>query len=504
MTDSPHYRDPHVSLDPVDTPEAAQKPRAPSEQLHHEHRDERCHVRLRLPFEVEFTKGERYEGVDLSMGGFSVRGAAATPGQRVTGSLLIPSGDTELVIPVEAECLRPAASNVGDSDPLAFKITHVEPGQRELLRRVIRAYLSGNHLSVDSLIQRQDAQTPRQRRTTSSAATSSKGSKAASSTGRYVVFFLALGILILVIAATIYRNFVLIEPSFAAVTAPRIDIRAPGSGILKAHHVSAGDRVEQDAYLTGVNNVNLQTDLVLAEASQQYNSQLIDNLKKSLEKSGTSKVSVANSTQPASGDTVTFDTASPAIAQARMEQFETARQFESSKVSALKARASMNEIYSPCDCVVAWALGSAGGTYIEEGDRIMTLIKTDDEDVMVEALVHMSDISRIAPHQQAYIALGNTSKPLRARVRSVALDIERQPRAGFPEWVRQQQNVASVLLVPETPLPAEMVGQPVDVRFSENAMLSATAEWVWQGGLTAWKAVERLFQSTPDNAEKVG
>mgnify|MGYP003655227436 CR=1 FL=1 len=116
---------------------------------------------------------------------------------------------------------------------------------------------------------------------------------------------------------------------------------------------------------------------------------------------------------------------------------------------------------------MAWALSSAAGVYIDESERIMTLVRTDEGDVMVEALVHMDDISRI--------------EPIRAQVRNVALDVEPQPRAGFPSWVRQQQNVASVLLSPEAPLPPESVGQPVDVRFSETQLLSAASEKIWQG-----------------------
>ncbi len=130
---------------------------------------------------------------------------------------------------------------------------------------------------------------------------------------------------------------------------------------------------------------------------------------------------------------------------------------------------------------MAWALSSAAGVYIDESERIMTLVRTDEGDVMVEALVHMDDISRIEPNQQAYVTLANATQPIRAQVRNVALDVEPQPRAGFPSWVRQQQNVASVLLSPEAPLPPESVGQPVDVRFSETQLLSAASEKIWQG-----------------------
>lgn len=317
---------------------------------------------------------------------------------------------------------------------------------------------------------------------------------------RYVILFGAIGVLALVAAATAYRNFMMIEPSFAAVTAPRIDIRAPGPGILAAHDLQAGDRVERDQLLTNVENSDLESDLILADAAQRYNNRLIENLQEHLDAGG-QEVSLANSAQPASGDTLTFESVSPEIARARIEQFETARDYESSRITALEARKANNDIYSPCDCLVAWALSSADGTYINESERIMTLIRTGEDDILVEALVHMSDIDRIEPNQLAYIALPNASEPIRARVRNVALDVERQPRAGFPSWVRQQQNVASVLLVPERDLPAESVGQPVDVRFTEAPLLGATAEWVWQGARAVIQLGDRIYRAAMEEED---
>ena len=93
------------------------------------------------------------------------------------------------------------------------------------------------------------------------------------------------------------------------------------------------------------------------------------------------RVSLANSAEPGNGDAVSFETVSPDIARARIDQFETARDFQASRVTALQARQSQNEIYSPCDCLVAWALSSSDGTYINESEKIMTLMRTgDDED----------------------------------------------------------------------------------------------------------------------------
>nr|WP_163503825.1 HlyD family efflux transporter periplasmic adaptor subunit [Halomonas socia] len=473
-------------------------PRA-GERLRHERRDERQHVRISPPFRVELADGRRLNGLDLSLGGFAAHADTTLAiDSLVDASLLVEAGGAELIIPLQARCLRCHPFEAHGDHKLAFQITAIDPPHLELLRQVVRAYLSGRHASIERLVSEEDPQTPRKRKQTSGPTPPGRTPKP---WGRYALLFAAAGVLVVAAAATAYRNFMLIEPSFAAVTAPRIDIRAPGAGILREHQWEAGDRVERDEYLTGVNNSDLESDLILAQASHRYNSQLIDNLQASLDDPNAQQVSLVNSTQPASGDTVNYETASPEIAQARVEQFETTRDYESSRISALQSRMSMNEITSPCDCLVAWALSSADGTYINESERIMTLIRTGEDDVMVEALVHMSDIVRIEPEQVAYVALPYASEPIRAQVRSVALDVERQPRAGFPDWVRQQQNVASVLLVPETDLPADAVGQPVDVRFAEQPMLAAGAEWVWQGGRAMAQFVERLYQAARGAAD---
>ncbi|UYG06729.1 PilZ domain-containing protein [Halomonas sp. M4R1S46] len=499
MTD--YYADNHERSEPTlggqrdDSPapqennQARQRPQTPGVGIAHERRDERRYIRVARTFQVKMEDGTLFDGVDLSQGGFAIHSERPLrSGARIKASLLILAGGAELTIPVSAECRHCTATAQGRSHTAGFEITDISPGHLELLRRVIRASLSGREVDVEGLMAGEDPQTPRKRRNEAGMSAPQSAQRPPKPLGRYVALFMAFGVLALVAAATAYRNFMLIEPSFAAVTAPRIDIRAPGPGILQAHDLQAGDRVERDAKLTSVKNVDLESDLILAKAAQNYNSKLIENLQNNID-SGANQVSLANSAKPANGESVSFETVSPEIAQARIDQFETARDFQNSRITALEARQSQNEIYSPCNCLVAWALSSSDGTYINESEKIMTLIRTGENDIMVEALVHMDDIDNIDPNQKAYISLPHTSGPISARVRSVALDIERQPRAGFPNWVRQQQNVASVLLVPEKPLPADAVGTPVDVRFTEAPLIGTTAEWIWQGG----RAVGQLF-----------
>ncbi|WP_110710193.1 HlyD family efflux transporter periplasmic adaptor subunit [Salinicola sp. CR57] len=465
-----------------------------TDQLRHERRDERRHVRVEMPFDVRLGDGHVAKGHDLSMGGFSAETSMPLERQReIPVALMLTASGIELALSATARPLREIGE--GRSQLVAFEFTRMEPRQRDILRRVIRAQMSGRHVSLDGLIDPQDAQTPRKRR--SNVATPATRPKRRVPMFRYLALLVAAGVLTAAVAATVYRNVFLIEPSFAAVTAPRTDILAPGAGQLKDLDLKAGDKVERDQPLIDVNNAELQNDLLLSQASFDYNKRLIENLQQSLDDAGNSKVSVATSSNPANGE-LGFETLSPEIAKTRVEQFETARDYESSRIDAYKARVAANTIYSPCDCEVAWALSAAGGTYVNEGDRVMTLVSTSNNDVMVEALVHMEDIGDIENHQKAYIALPNASEPIPARVRSVALDVERQPRAGFPDWVRQQQNVASVLLVPESPLPASTVGTPVDVRFTDAPMLDTAAEWTYQAGRAMAQGVQSLWGRAAD------
>ncbi|WP_043512548.1 PilZ domain-containing protein, partial [Halomonas sp. BC04] len=307
------------------------------DRIQHERRDERGYIRVAIPFRVSLSDDSTLNGSDVSLGGFSAHSNRAfQPGERISASLLMMAGPTELIVPLRAECLRAEPAD-GKGHQVSFEITEIEPPHRELLRQVIRSALSGRSPNIEGLMAGEDPQTPRKRQT--GAVKPTPPARQPKPMGRYILLFLAIGLLVLVGAATAYRNFMLIEPNFAAVTAPRIDIRAPGPGILAAHDLQAGDRVKLDQFLTNVVNSDLESDLILAEAALDYNNRLIENLQAHLD-GGIQEVSLANSAQPASGDTMTFESVSPEIAQARIEQFETVRDYENSRIAALEARQS--------------------------------------------------------------------------------------------------------------------------------------------------------------------
>src|SRR5699024_9776094 len=91
-----YRREPTVE-GPDDSPTATAEPRDEThhgnnrhEGLVHERRDERHHVRVDIPFQVQFGRGEPLPGDDLSMGGFSIHGTRPIePGKVLAASLLI-------------------------------------------------------------------------------------------------------------------------------------------------------------------------------------------------------------------------------------------------------------------------------------------------------------------------------------------------------------------------------------------------------------------------------
>ena len=62
--------------------------------------------------------------------------------------------------------------------------------------------------------------------------------------------------------------------------------------------------------------------------------------------------------------------------------------------------------------------------------------------------------------------------------------------------------MASVLLIPEQPLPASSVGTPVDVRFNETPIIGETVERVWQGGRTVFNEAQDLYEQVEESVRE--
>jgi hypothetical protein len=141
-------------------------------------------------------------------------------------------------------------------------------------------------------------------------------------------------------------------------------------------------------------------------------------------------------------------------------------------LTALEHRLRSNRLYAPCACTVFWA--APGGDWVHKGDRLFTLVRSDPADLLVEALVPLRSISKIAQHYTAFVELPHSGELIEARVALIALDSERRPRAGFPRWAQEQQSLASVLLRPSQALPDDMIGVPLKVVFTRAPEITLT------------------------------
>jgi hypothetical protein len=142
---------------------------------------------------------------------------------------------------------------------------------------------------------------------------------------------------------------------------------------------------------------------------------------------------------------------------------------------ALEARTAAGTVYAPCDCIVHSIRSGAGGYWVQKGALIAQVIKNGAEDVTVEALVHLGEISAIDPNERAEVVMPTTGETHTARVTSIQLESQNIERAGFPEWARQDMSHGSVILAMEDPLPPGLVGHPVEVRFIDTDSLGGEA-----------------------------
>ena len=422
-----------------------------------EARNERLHVRVDLPFLV-IIGGRRYAGHDISVSGFSTKKRPPIePGETVTCELHIRCNGFRAAIPVSAQ-MRGEHS---DSRGGRFELTEIGGPEASILRRLIRAHLAGTHLTVDQLAAKEAPQTVRDR-----VKKTVRPPNPAPSLLRFGATLAAIAVLLVVLGAALYERLFVIAPDFAAVTAPEIRIYAPIDGELTPHEFDPGDLVNRDQVLVEVRDPEAEAQLVLARATLSYTERMLENLRESLE-SGRSATVVSGGSD---GAPVITDL-SPLELRARIKELESSYGFAKAKLRALEARNAAGVVHAPCDCIVHTIRSGAGGYWVQKGALIAQVINNGAEDVNVEALVHLGEISAIEPNERAQVVMPTTGETYSARVTSIQLEAQNIERAGFPEWARQDMSHGSVILSMEDPLPPSLVGHPVEVRFIDTDSL---------------------------------
>jgi hypothetical protein len=193
-----------------------------------ERRSERQFVRVNLPLEVEH-HGTTYRGFDISLSGFSVVGHPAIDDGVVDDFVLrLLFRGYALTVNVRATSVR----LVAEHDLSGFRIVAIEDDQLEVLRKILRAYLGGQLVTLEGLLVAADSQTARR---SDSDAKTRFSAAAGSARWRRGGWYLGIAgmtcALMLVLAASLFERLAVVEASFAAVTAPKLEIRAPTDGV---------------------------------------------------------------------------------------------------------------------------------------------------------------------------------------------------------------------------------------------------------------------------------
>ncbi len=409
-------------------------------------RNERQFVRVKLPMEFEH-RGTAYRGFDISLGGFSLFGHPAIADDAVDDFVIrMLFRGYALTVKVRASPVR----QVQQDNLSGFRIVEIEDDQLEVLRKILRAYLGGHLVTLEGLLVAADAQTARQGR---AAAAQTRLSARALWRQRtwYGGIMLATFALLIVLATSLFERFAVVEAVFAAVTAPKLEVRAPADGEVGVHRLRPGDLVRRDQLLAEIRDRDLEIEVELARARLAEGQRLLES-SRSLSSSAFSAPPWPTPLQSTPGD------------PQRVPELHATVALERARLTALEHRLASNRLHSSCACAVFWA--APAGDWVRKGDRLFTLVRTGPSDLLVEALVPLRAVAGIRQHDAGFIGLPHSDQLIEARVVLIALDPERQPRAGFPRWAQEDQSLASVLLRPSRALPSDMIGAPVHVIFS--------------------------------------
>ena len=424
-------------------------------------------VRVHLPFHVQHASGS-YDGCDLSLGGFAIPGclAAEQTVDREGFVLTFPFVGYNASLQVTARRVY------GDrAEPRSgYQICDIDEHQTEVLRRLIRAHLAGQILTVDGLIKPLDPQTKRTRQSPRDVATAERlpGKKRWGRRAAYSVFVALAIVTAGTFAVAAFERLAIVRAEFAAVTAPKLDVLAPANGQLSYGDLLPDGRIARDTLLGKIADPDLAAGLAQARSRHAYTDQLLNII--SHQTSGDEARVAEGLDLNGKADLPLTDERIPVDAANRVDTLRARADLNRAALAALEVRTAANSLVSPCDCTVTWSAGD--GAWVRTGEPVFTLVRTRPRDVQVEALVPLRSVERIRDHGQAFVRLSGSDSLTSARITLVAVNGEHQPRAGFPEWAAQRPDLARIRLSPTTTIPADAVGRPAEVFFSNTPGLT--------------------------------
>jgi hypothetical protein len=331
-----------------------------------------------------------------------------------------------------------------------LRITKLHENARESMRRVIRYYQSGRLPTPDEILAAESEETP----ISDAPAPESVAPRRRRQVLALVVSGAVLAGVIAAASVSIYNRVFVIRSEFATITAPKLDVLAAATGRLIVDAPAAGQSVVRDQLLYTIQSPELDSELALLDAQ-------IEAIK---------GVPAADVVKESNNSSVKFLSAGDTSEGVSARSNEAQLQLIIGQRKALELRREELSDFSACDCTVAWT--AENGSWIKKGEPVAVLARTSNEAMRIEALVKLKNIDGLTPGATAYFRDPKSRKLEEAVVERVSLDPERQPRYGFPDWMRQDPTLGSVTLALNSPVSPEWIGLPIEVMFVRPIGLS--------------------------------
>ncbi|MBY6201677.1 HlyD family secretion protein [Maritalea mobilis] len=328
---------------------------------------------------------------------------------------------------------------------IRFAFRDMSRQTREALRRISRSYHAGYVASPSDLLENQDPQTLNEKKDEPAP------EDARLKWRRVVGMGLSVGVIVgtfAFIGTALYERFVLINASFATITAPKVEMISADMGQVRTPIEAVGQILQRDDPIYEISSAELSSEEASLVAQIDYLTEINEEMQNDPEVLALSPAGIPFS--------------SPAEVRRALALAE-------GELRALQLRIAELQGFSPCDCMVSWF--QEDGAWVVPGDTVAVLARTESEALRVEALVHVSQIEDVHIGQSAVVTDEATGRTIPARVERITLDPRQQPRVGFPQWLRQEPTVASVMLSIDEALDPGMIGQPMQVAIRRTELL---------------------------------
>ncbi|MCB2117476.1 MAG: hypothetical protein KDE00_14575 [Rhodobacteraceae bacterium] len=409
--------------------------------VYHERRDRRMHLDVRLPFSV-YVDGKALKGAHFNIGSVAAlrEGYDGWSGEPIAvGPDAFPSGELTIGLHIQLSGFAldldlvgvPEAGRGEDEGLVLFRIVRMDPDSRDALKRIIRAYQAGHVPTSEDFVASLNPETR------DGASANGIGAPAPRSWANRAAIAVS-GMAILGIAGisavSLYDRFFVVRSEFAAITAPQLTLLSPAQGQVEVTAGPVGSEVVLDQPLYRIEAPALESEIGMTEAR-------IEALQ-----------------APAAAGAPGADQLS----------------LETAQLKALDLRRQGLSQHSACDCTVVWSVENQ--SWVKEGDQVMILARTGADDLRIEAVVKLAAIDGLEAGQPAGFRAPGSGAFLPAMIERITLDANRQPRYGFPDWIRKEPTVASVILRADAPVEASWIGQPIEVLFNRRAAAQIAGE----------------------------